>query len=404
MYVSDLALNDFRSYRQAVLQLPPGVVVFKGRNGRGKTNLVEAVGYLSTLSSHRVSADSALVRLSPPGEEPAKAAVVRAKVHDHKDNLLELEIVQGRANRARLNRIKVAPRELLGKLRTVTFAPEDLQLLRADPGMRRRFLDDIITQLKPSYLQTKRDLDKVLRQRASTLKQLAAENNPGLESTLEIWDQSLAALSARITAHRFCAVTSLAPLCAQAYLQVADDEKMAEVQYLPKVLEQTDRLDMLQQFAQSAVITDGYFPALETLEKQLEEAYLQAIALRRIPERRRGINLVGAHRDDFLAQIDAMPVRGYASHGETWSMVLALRLAQSSLFTLPESTPVLILDDVFAELDHRRRLALAEHIGSHQQVLVTTAIGSDVPTSLDVHPFEVDWTKQLGSNVSDSDE
>lgn len=399
MYVSDLALNDFRSYREAVLQLPEGIAVFRGRNGRGKTNLVEAIGYLSTLSSHRVSAESALVRVGPTGEQAARAAVLRAKVHDHKESLLELEIVQGKANRARLNRVKAAPRDLLGRLRSVTFAPEDLQLLRADPALRRRFLDDVVTQLKPSYLQTKRDLEKVLRQRSSTLKQLKDTSGSSLESTLEVWDHTLASLSAKVTAHRFVAVTSLSPLCTQAYQKVADDEKSAEIHYLAKVIEQTGQKGDLAQFHEDLKIVDGYFPNLAPLESMLEDFYLQAMKLRRGEERRRGVNLVGAHRDDFAAQINSLPVRGYASHGETWSMVLALRLAQSTLFTLPQSTPVLILDDVFAELDERRRLALADHIRHHQQVLVTTAIGEDVPQSLEANSYEVTWTSKKGSTV-----
>ncbi|MFT0761974.1 DNA replication/repair protein RecF [Actinomyces sp. F1_1611] len=438
MYVSDLALNDYRSYRELVLQLPPGAVVFLGRNGRGKTNLVEAVAYLSTFSSHRVSADRALVRrplaqsepeapVEPdagrdPGAarssksassasaaaaagspEPPTAAVIRARVHHgSQDRLLELEIVQGKANRARLNRGPVPARELLGSLRTVMFAPEDLQLLRGEPGARRRFLDEISLQLKPAYAGLRRDLEQVLRQRAAVLKQLGPHADLRLaDDYLAGWDEALARLSAQVSAHRLSVIASLRPGLKRHYRNVSEDDKPVELEYRSHLekLEARLGLDTGTDLA-IPLVDNGYFPDLSAPIEQLTGRYLAALRARRAEELRRAVNLVGAHRDDFEAELATMPVKGYASQGETWSVVLSLRLAQMDLLTADEDTPVLILDDVFAELDERRRLALVQSIAPVQQVLITAAVPTDIPAQLEPARFEVTLDEQLVTQVS----
>lgn len=391
MFVSDLALNDFRSYRELVVQVPAGVVVFQGRNGRGKTNLVEALGYLSTLSSHRVNADKALVRA---GEPKASAAVVRVRLEDGvRTSVLELEIVAGKANRARLNRGPVAPRELLGMLRTVTFAPEDLQLLRGDPGGRRRLLDDIITQIKPHYVEVRSDFERVLRQRSAVLKQ-------GGGPDLAVWNEAAAKLSAQIAAHRLTLVKSLAASVATNYLTVSDNDKQASISYDLRLLHQEQKYGIEAEAFHVPQIEDGYFPEVSALAQQLAPRYLVMMDHYAGAEMRRGINLVGSHVDDLSISLNELPAKGYASHGETWSLVLAVRLAQMEVLTTQDSAPVLILDDVFAELDQGRRLALSERIKSVQQVFITCAVADDVPASLPVTRFHVTWDREEGSAVS----
>lgn len=392
MFVSDLALNDFRSYRELVLTVPRGVVVFQGRNGRGKTNLVEALGYLSTLSSHRVHADKALVRASEP---PASAAVVRVRLQDgDRSSILELEIVAGKANRARLNRGQVMPRELMGLLRTVTFAPEDLQLLRGDPAGRRRLLDDIITQIKPSFAKTRSDFERVARQRAAVLKQ------GGSADSLVVWDQAMAELSAEVAAHRLSLVASLAPAVAVAYQEVSENDKDAAVEYELRLLRQENKYGREAYLPDVPLIVDGFMPDVSEVAVSLKPRYLAVMEHYLPAEMRRGGNLVGAHIDDLKISLGGLAAKGYASHGETWSLVLALRLAQMSVLATEDSAPVLILDDVFAELDRGRRSALANQIKKVEQVFITCAVEDDVPDELDVERFQVAWNEVDGSSVN----
>ena len=444
MYVSDFALNEFRSYRELVVQLPPGVVVFQGRNGRGKTNLVEAVLYLSTFSSHRVNADRALVRVAsapsrgeskqadqgpakgegqdqdsggkehlPPTESQPTAAVIRARVLEgseaERERLLELEIVRGKANRARLNRGQVQPRELLGVLRTVMFAPEDVQLLRGDPAGRRRFLDQIITQVKPSYAGLRRDFQQALRQRGATLKQLGPSADPAwADDILAPWDQAVAKMSGQIAAHRHSLIKSLRASIASHYADVSDDSKQIDIHYDLHLAAQ-ERSEFGKKRAgeleheEIPALRDGYFPDLTDLAASLTNRFAQMLQLRRSSEIRRSVNLVGAHLDDFSMEIAGLPVKGYASQGETWSAVLALRLAQVDLLTRDGDTPVLILDDVFSELDDRRRAALAESVKDIQQVLITAANLGDLPELQDPALFRVDLDEDGLSQIIESE-
>lgn len=367
MHVTHLSLADFRSYARAEVPLEAGVSVFVGPNGQGKTNLVEAVGYLATLSSHRVSSDAPLVRMG------AERAVVRAAVaQDDRQQLVELELNPGRANRARINRSsQVRPRDVLGIVRTVLFAPEDLALVKGDPGERRRFLDELITARSPRMAGVRSDYDRVLKQRNTLLKSAAMARRHGGRSmdlsTLDVWDQHLARAGAELLAQRLDLITALQPLADKAYEQLASG---------------------------GGVVSLGYrSPAGEGSREELYARLLGALAEARKQEIERGVTLVGPHRDDLLLELGGMPAKGYASHGESWSLALALRLASYDLLRgegpgqlvsageggRRAGEPVLVLDDVFAELDARRRERLAELVAPGEQVLVTAAVPEDVP-------------------------
>lgn len=393
MRVSHLALDDFRSWKRVVLELPAGPIVFLGHNGQGKTNLVEAIAYLSTFSSHRVSAEGALVRIPTHEEEPAPArAFVRVKTvrDEDREQVVELEIVRGKANRARINRANARPREILGLVRTVVFAPEDLQLVRGDPSVRRAFLDDIAIQMRPLYAQVKADFDRVSRQRAAIMKhaqsQLRRGRNPDL-STIEVWDERFAELSAKLSAARFELVSLLSEPAAKAYDDVADSHRRLELSFDASI----DR----------SIGTNPADPGsgdLGDVEAQ-QRRLLAAFDRMRDQEIERGVNLVGAHRDDLALRLGRMPVKGFASHGESWSVALALRLGCFDLLRLDGETPILILDDVFAELDSKRRAGLATRVNAADQVIITAAVEADVPPELDSHVLRIHWDPLSGSRV-----
>ena len=359
MRVSLLQLADFRSYAEAEVELGEGVTTFVGRNGQGKTNLVEALRYLSVLGSHRVATDAPLIRFG------AERAVIRARVEKSGRSLaLEVTLVAGRANTARLGRAAVRPRELLGILRTVIFAPEDLALVKGDPGGRRAFLDELCVALQPTLAGDIADYDRVLRQRGSMLK--TSRHARGDLTMLDIWDEKLAELGGRIVAARLRAVASLAPFVWAAYLDVAPDGGDCRISY------------------STSLGTD-----LEPDAAALGQALLTQLGELRPKELDRGVTLAGPHRDDLEIRLGEMPAKGYASHGESWSCALALRVGTYDLLTSdtgPDSDadgePVLILDDVFAELDSTRRAALATRLERASQVLITAAVAEDVPAAL----------------------
>jgi DNA replication and repair protein RecF len=369
LYVAHLSLHDFRSYPAVEVEIGPGVTSFVGRNGQGKTNLVEAIDYLSRLASHRVASDAPLVR------QGADQAVVRAAVvRDERRAVLEIEINPGRSNRARINRSPLPKaRELLGLVRTVLFSPEDLALVKGDPSERRRFADDLLVQVSPRYAGTRADYDRVLKQRNSLLKSAGVARRGGASaesalSTLAVWDQRLAELGAEIMRRRMQLVEDLTPLVGKAYEAVArgasrDD---AIIAYRPSF----------------EMVVEAEAPALET---QL----LGAIETRRRDELDRGLSLVGPHRDELTLSLGDLPVKGYASHGESWSFALALRLASYDLLRAGGDDPVLILDDVFAELDTDRRAQLADLVADAEQVLITAAVPDDVPAQLRGRRFTV---------------
>lgn len=359
MHVAHLSLQDFRSYPAAEVALEPGVTAFVGPNGQGKTNLVEAIGYVASHGSHRAATDAPLVRHGAP------RAIVRAGVvKDDRKALIELEINPGKANRARLNRAPVPrPREILGMLRTVLFAPEDLTLVKGDPGERRRFMDELLTARAPRFAGVRSDYDRVLRQRNALLKSAAAHRRaPGPEvlATLDVWDSHLARTGAELLAARLNLVEALRPLVTRAYAAIAPSSDAVDLQYRSSLGD----------------------VELSTDRGRLAEQLLAAMGESRKQELERGVSLVGPHRDELVLRLGELPARGYASHGESWSFALALRLAAYELLRADGSDPVLILDDVFAELDAQRRRRLAQTVASAEQVLITAAVPQDVPEEL----------------------
>ena len=359
MHLAHLSLTDFRSYASAELPLDAGVTALVGPNGQGKTNLVEAVGYLATLDSHRVASDAPLVRAG------AERAVVRGSVvRDSRSMLIELEINPGKANRARVNKSPVPrPREVLGILRTVLFAPEDLALVKGDPSERRRFLDDLLVARTPRLAAVRSDYDRVLKQRNALLKTAGLARRSGGPDlrTLDVWDAHLSRAGAELLAARVELVEAIRPLVDKAYAAVAHGSTSTSVEYVASL---------------------GAEVALQPDRDVLAAALQAALAGVRSEELERGITLVGPHRDELLLKINDLPARGYASHGESWSLALALRLGSYDLLCADGGEPVLILDDVFAELDVDRRDRLASLVAPAEQVLITAAVAADVPEAL----------------------
>ena len=373
MHIAHLTLHDFRSYQDVDVALEPGVTAFLGRNGQGKTNLVEAVDYLSRLASHRVASDAPLVRAG------AERAVVRAAVvKDGRQAVLEVEVNPGRANRARVNRSPLPrARELVGLVRTVLFSPEDLALVKGDPSERRKFLDDLLVLRAPRLAGVRADYDRVLKQRNSLLKTVGAARRGSASydaalGTLSVWDDQLAGHGAELLVARLDLVDALRPYVAKAYATVAlgASREDAEIVYQPSFELPSD--------VTLAAVTDALLAELER---------------RRSDELDRGLSLVGPHRDELRLTLGRgiaateesglrLPVKGYASHGESWSFALALKLASYDLLRADGDDPILILDDVFAELDTERRSQLAALVGDAEQVLVTAAVAADVPESL----------------------
>ena len=367
MFVTHLSLADFRSYPLAEVPLEAGVTVFTGANGQGKTNLVEAIEFLATLGSHRVATEAPLVRAG------AERAIVRARVQagldDTRSLLLEIEIIPGRANKAALNRSPLRrPRDLLGALRVVLFSPEDLAIVKGDPSERRRFIDELVVARWPRMAGVRADYDRVLRQRSTLLKSLSGRGPRGLTEdvavTLDVWDGQLAALGAEIVAARLATLARTASAAASAYADIAPTNNVADggVQ---------DRRPLRA--------GAGRRPPRPRAPPSCAAALTERMRERRGEEIARGLCLVGPHRDDLTLSLGDLPTKGYASHGESWSMALALRLASFALLRADGVEPVLILDDVFAELDETRRERLAELVAGAEQVLITAAVAADVP-------------------------
>lgn len=390
MYISDLSLHDFRSYEELVLTLDPGPTAFVGHNGQGKTNIVEAIAYLGTFTSHRVAGDAALVRA---GQD---AAVIRARaVRQQRETLVELEIVAGRANRARLNRAPVPrTRDIIGLIPSVVFAPEDLELVKGDPQVRRRFLDDLLVLLTPRLAGVRAEYDKVLRQRGALLKSAGAARRRGASpelSTLDVWDGHLADAGAELIAARIELLQLLRPYAAQSYAAISAGQGEARLGYRSALLSHRSAGDERYPDggAAGAEGTDDGEALLSDVAG-VRDALVAAMGELRSKEIDRGVSLVGPHRDDVLLSVGELPARGYASHGESWSLALALRLASYDVLRSEEAgawdrrgDPILILDDVFAELDLRRRDRLVGLVSGAEQLLVTAAVPDDVPAGLD---------------------
>ncbi|MEW2017167.1 DNA replication/repair protein RecF [Rhodococcus sp. NPDC076796] len=393
MFVRSLQLHDFRSWDDLTVDLGPGSTVFVGPNGHGKTNLLESLNYLSTLSSHRVSSDAPMIRAGA-----AKAFVGSAVVNHGRELIIDVELLEGRANKARMNRSPLRrPREILGVLQSVLFAPEDLSLVRGDPGERRRYLDELLTTRIPRMATVRADYDKVLRQRSALLKTASGSLRRGSSSgdgasalaTLDVWDGHLAAHGARLLAARIALVHELMPFVQQAYSSIAPESRLAAVAYrcsladaLPPEFSDADRA-----------------PEPDDIEV-LEAAFLHQLSVMRQREIERGVCLVGPHRDDLELMLGDQPTKGFASHGESWSYALSLRLGSFALLREDGTDPVLMLDDVFAELDRKRRAALATVAAGAEQVLITAAVPEDVPPELDARRYGVEATQSSDSGAA----
>ncbi len=425
MYLTALDLTDFRSYEHVLLRTAPGITVFVGSNGQGKTNLVEAVWYLATLSSHRVSHDSALVRRT------AQSAIIRAAFRrGGKDLRVDLQLTPGRTSSARLQgRPLTRPRDLLGEVRAVLFSPEDLALVKGDPEGRRRFLDEILYEIAPRFAATRADYDKVLKQRNSLLKQMrqmrrgrwrtaGSDGEDPMDAavtTLHVWDEQLARIGAELIRARLHLVNRLRPHVGYSYMRVATDEGAdpalqlhpserarvqtpANIRYVSAVLDgplspaagpvgpdSPEAAEDPEVAAEQrlAITQEPPLPTLHALTLALQEE----LVARHDDEIDRGVTLVGPHRDDLEIRLHDFPAKGYASHGESWSLALALRLGSFDLLTIEEGDlgdgePILILDDVFSELDQHRRERLGRIITGVEQVLITTANDADIPRTV----------------------
>lgn len=369
MYARTLAVRDFRNWPTADVEFEPGSNALVGPNGQGKTNLIEALAYLATHSSHRVATDAPLVR------HGAERAVVSAGlVRDDRELLVEVEINPGKANRARVNRSgPTRARDALGIVRAVVFAPEDLALVRGDPAERRRFLDDLLVTRSPRYAAVRADYDRVLKQRNALLRTAAlGGRGPDRDTpaTLDVWDGHLATHGADLLTGRLGLLAALAPRVTRAYADVAPDRDAAAVSYTGPPEE---------------VLAPAGTPAREVLEAEL----LARLAKARPRELDRGVTLVGPHRDDLTITLGDRPARGYASHGESWSLALALKLGAYELLRADGTGPILVLDDVFAELDSDRRDRLAARADAAEQTVITAAVAEDVPVSLCGTRFDV---------------
>jgi len=371
VWVSALRLEDYRSYESVELTLQPGVNAFIGQNGQGKTNLVEAIAYASVLGSHRVSSDAPLVR---SGAERAIVGVTVAR--DDRSVLIELEINPGRANRARINRAAATrSRDVLGILTTVVFAPEDLALIKGDPSDRRRLLDELMIQRAPRMQGVKSDYERILKQRNALLKS-ARQNRRGsqdhLESTLEVWNTQLVEAGTEIIRARLSLIADLTAPLQDAYALIAGGPDAASS---PDV-----RIHYDSTIAHDHVLG---------VDDDLVALFTDAIRRRSREEFERGVTLVGPHRDDLVIELGGLPAKGYASHGESWSIALGLRLAGYDILAAEGREPVLILDDVFAELDAARRRRLTERVVGCEQVLITAAVAEDIPAELTGARFRV---------------
>ena len=382
MIVEQLSLVDFRNYAVADVALSPGANVFVGRNGQGKTNLVEAIAFFATLGSHRVSNDSPMVR------HGADAAIVRARLaHGERRVQLEVQVNRQGSNKARVNGAAVKPAELPRYAQVVLFAPEDLQIVRGDPSARRRFADQLLIQRTPRMAGVLADYDRVLKQRTALLKSAKARGIRGdALTTLEVWDDKLVTLGTQVIRARLALAAELTSPLVDAYAGIAGADHSPELVWALSV----DGADPEEDAVAAASASDA---------ADIEARFRAALAARRSTEFDRGLTLTGPHRDDLLLRVRGLPVKGYASHGESWSVALALRLASAELLRAESrlGDPVLILDDVFAELDADRRSRLAGLVADYEQVIVTAAVDDDVPPALRARTVRVEAGRILGS-------
>ncbi|MEI7419775.1 MAG: DNA replication/repair protein RecF [Actinomycetes bacterium] len=379
MHVKHLTLSNFRNYTTAELPLNLGINLFVGKNGQGKTNLAEAIFYCATLTSHRVSGYQPLIKQSET------QAIIRLLAgFEDRENLLELELNTDGANRARVNKSDINRiRDVLGYVNAVIFSPEDLDIVKRDPGNRRAFIDELLIQLTPRLAGVYSDYERVLKQRNTLLrtsKNLPA-NSPGL-STLDSWDESLVKIGSEIIASRHEIIQRMIPHLKDAYAAIADEKNDPNISIRSSLLAKS--------IVEPELEVDGVY--LETNNRaEIEELFRVKLLEVRPKELERGVTLVGPHRDDLVLFLGTLPAKGYISHGESWSYALALKLASAALLRKDSRAgdPVLILDDVFAELDLIRRSRLANLIADNEQVIITAAVAEDVPSELRASRFVV---------------
>ena len=383
MFVKHLTVANFRNHENTDVGLQAGINMFVGDNGQGKTNLVEAIYYLSTLSSHRVAGYLPLIRKGRP------TAIIRAMAsHAGRDVLLEAELNRDSKNRVRINKSDSnRVRDIVGYVQTVMFAPEDLDIIKKDPSNRRAFIDQLVVQLNPRYAGIYSDYDRVLRQRNTLLKSAKTNSVKGAAlSTLDSWDEQLIKNGSEIVVARNRLVEKLNPAVLNAYQAIAAARNQPLIQVKSSLLETAipswfdDEAEDTMQVLDSTDIGE----VVELFQKRLAEV--------RAKEIERGLTLVGPQRDDLVLLLNDMPAKGYASHGESWSYALALRLASREILRQESQSgdPILILDDVFAELDDARRKKLAELVRDNEQVLITAAVEADVPSELKAKMFHVE--------------
>lgn len=360
MWVQALHLDSFRSYNEVLIEFVPGVNVLIGPNGQGKTNIVEAIYYLATLTSHRVASENPLVRLGKT------SAVIRARINEEDRAVaIDLKITPGKTNRAKINRSPLPRvRDALGIVRVIMFAPEDLALVKGDPSERRSFMDHTLIQRTPRFSGIKTDYEKVLRQRNALLKSFNREN---IDSTLDVWNEQLAKLGAEITYTRIQFIRDLKPFIRTRYHSISGGEQAVSSSEIS--------IDY-----QSKYLTEGDIEVLT--QKEIQNLILEELTARKKDELIRGVTLVGPHRDELFIGLGELPLKGYASHGESWSAALALRVASADVLKADGIEPILILDDVFAELDVIRRATILELTKNAPQVFITAAVESDVPVEL----------------------
>lgn len=379
MLVTHLSLTDFRNYETAEVDFAPGATLFVGSNGQGKTNLVESLGYLSTLGSHRVATDHAMIR------QGCDSAIIRTRVqYADRQVLVEVQLNRTFANRAQINRSAIRTRDLPRYFSSVLFAPEDLALVRGEPSGRRRFLDELLVLLTPRLSGVMADYDRVLKQRNSLLKSARASGVKGAQlSTLEIWDDRLVTLGSELIEARSGLITQLVPEVSAAYVAIAGEDHRARLSSQLSILH-SDGGD-----ENSRALGGGEFVPISAADAAV--AFRASLVRLRRAELERAVTLAGPHRDDLMLELNGMAARGYASHGESWSFALALKLASAEVLRREAASgdPVLILDDVFAELDQSRRARLAGAVAGFEQVLITAAVLEDVPATLTANTVHI---------------
>ncbi|MFM5952620.1 MAG: DNA replication/repair protein RecF [Micrococcales bacterium] len=379
MFVKHLTLSHFRNHKNTEISFERGVNLLVGPNGQGKTNVVEAIEYVSTLTSHRVAGYQPLIN------KESNQAIIRLKVsHETRDVLVDLELNRDNPNQLRINQSPIPRmRDVLGTVYSVVFAPEDIDIVKRDPSNRRSFIDQLLVQFSPRMAGVISDYERVLKQRNTLLKTARNTGAKGSSlSTLDAWDESLIKFGSEIIQSRLTLIHQIKPLLTEAYQAIAISNNE------PSILMKSSLLG-------SAVVDDFEEAELEYLTldelQKVPEIYREKLSTVRSKELERGITLIGPHRDDLVLMLGDLPAKGYASHGESWSYALALRLASAKLLSAESKTgdPVVILDDVFAELDSGRRDRLASLVAGNEQVIITAAVAEDVPESLKATVFNV---------------